>query len=283
MSKKIIIQFGINERRMAALIPACKKLGMEYDFFSYYLEDKLLDDFPEDFLKHEYLAFVPIPVLIYSGRRSAEYYKREEDFKAYNEHLIKITYGDYIYRCEQEYIFKGIEDGSIPYLPMLNEGSVILDMNTLIGKQFYEPVFLKPNSAFKEFIGGVTMYGEFFEDFLIRTKYCGKPIEVMYSPYHEIHSEYRFFVYDDVVATGSSYIVNKVFNQDYSIPDEVWAKAREIAKIYQPTKCFTLDLCLLTNGDIKIVEYNHFSASGNYKADMSKVFELFLADKNYLK
>jgi hypothetical protein len=39
-------------------------------------------------------------------------------------------------------------------------------------------------------------------------------------------------------------------------------EAEKIENLYQPKKCFTLDLCLLNNGDIKIVEYNHFSTSG---------------------
>lgn len=282
MNKKILIQFGLNAKRMEKLIPACKKVGLEWDFFSYYLEDRMLDDFPTDFLENEYLAFVPIPVLLYSLKRSAEHYKNKEDFEKFNEHLIKMTYGNQIHRCEQEFIAKGIQDKSIPYLPMLNENSTILDMNTLIGKTFDEPAFLKPNSAYKEFIGSATLPKETFEDFLIRTKYCGKPVEVMYAPHYDIHSEYRFFVYEDYVTTGSSYIVDKKFNINYEIPEAVWVKAREFAKLYQPTKCFTLDLCLLANGDIKIVEHNHFSASGNYNADMSKVFEAFIADGNYL-
>lgn len=282
MKKKILIQFAVNEKRLGALIPACQKLGLEYDFFSFYSESNKLDDFPEDFLENEYLVFANIPVLLYSQKRSPEYYKNEEDFYKYNEHFLKMIYADNLYKCEQDYIFKGIENKEIPYLPMLNEGSQILTIDELKGRVFEDVVFMKPNSAYKEFIGGVTLPGESFEDYLVRKKHCGKEVEVMLSPFHEIHSEYRFFVYDDIVATGSSYIVEEKFNDKVEVPEVVFKKAQELAKLYQPTKCFTLDLCLLKNGDIKIVEYNHFSASGNYQNDMSKVFELFKEDNNYL-
>lgn len=282
MNKKILIQFAVNQRRLEKLIPACKRVGLEHDFFSYYADSRQLDDFPEDFLNNEYLAFATIPVLLYAQKRTPEHYKRKSDFELYNEHFLKMIYAENLYKCEQEYIFNGMADASIAQLPMLNIGCDTLSMEQLNGRVFKEEVFMKPNSAYKEFIGGVTLPGEKFEDFLARQKYCGKEVEVMLAPYYNIHSEYRFFVYDDIVATGSSYIVNKKFNDKYAIPEAVYSKAQELAKLYQPTKCFTLDLCLLDNGDIKIVEYNHFSASGNYENDMSKVFELFKDDMNYL-
>lgn len=283
MKKKILIQFGMNDRRLKYLIPACEKVGLEYDFFSYYNESHILDDFPEDFLENEYLAFVSIPVILYALKRDAKHYKKEEDFYKYNEHLIKAIDGDLLYRCEQEFIFNGMKDGSIPEIPLLNSGSEILKMEALKGRVFEDVMFMKPNSAYKEFLGGVTLPGEKFEDYLIRKKYCGKEVEVMLSPYHKIHSEYRFFVYDQIVATGSSYIVQEKYNEKYPIPEAVFEKAKEIAKLYQPSKCFTLDLCLLENGDIKIVEYNHFTASGNYNNDISKIYELFKADTQQKK
>lgn len=42
------------------------------------------------------------------------------------------------------------------------------------------------------------------------------------------HSEYRFFVYDNIVANGSSYIVYLQYNVDYEVPISVMKEAEKM-------------------------------------------------------
>lgn len=283
MNKKIIIQYGLSEKRLAPLFIGAKKVGLDIDYFSYYAESRFLDDFPEDFNDYESLVFATIPVLLYIKKEDPNVYKNILDYDKFNNTMKEMTYSDFLINCEQEVISEKIKENKIPYLPMLNEDAKILSMSDLKGKVFDQEMFLKPNSAYKEFLGKTTLPNESFEDFLVRNKYCGKEVEVMLAPSYSIHSEYRFFVYDDNVATGSSYIVNGKYDVNYQVPEIVLNEAKRIAKLYQPTKCFTLDLCLLNNGDVKIVEYNHFSASGVYSCEMDKVFDYFKNDTQYIK
>lgn len=277
--KKVLIQFGISEKRLSGIFEAMKTLGLNYDFFSYYVEDRILDDFPEDFLENDWVAFSSIPAVLYSAKKDPQYYKSEDKFNLWNEHFIKSYFNDDINNLEQEVIFEKIKNKEIPYLPMLNEKSQFLTMQDLNGRIFDEPVFMKPNSTMKQFIGGVTLPGEKFEDFLVRKSYCGKEVGVMLSESHNIHSEYRFFVYKGKVLTGSSYFLNRELNKTLEIPSSVYSEAHRLASLYQPGIAFTLDLGLLDNGDIKIVEYNKFTASGPYNCNMLDVLKVMCFDE----
>lgn len=278
MKKKVLLQFGINEKRLVGIFNAMKRLNLEHGYFSYLNEDKIIDDFPEDFMENQWVGFASIPVVLYSFRNDPIYYKSKEKFEKYNQKLIQSLFQDDVNNLEQEYILNSIKENKISYLPMLNEKSKFLAFDELKNKVFEKQMFLKPNSVMKQFIGGVSNVGETFEDFLIRMKYCGTQTEIMISEVHDIHSEYRFFVYKGEILSGSSYFVNKVFNKDYVIPDLVKREAGRLAKVYQPSIAFTLDLALLKNEDVKIVEYNKFCASGPYNCNMEDILKVMCFD-----
>lgn len=278
MKKKVLLQFGMNEKRLTSVFQAMKNLNLEYGFFSYLREDKIIDDFPEDFIENDWVSFASIPVVLYATRKNPIYYKSQEKFEIYNDKLIDSFYNDDLNNLEQEHILNGIKNGSIPYIPMLNENSKFLAFDSLKEIKFEKPLFIKPNSTMKQFIGGVALPGETFEEFLARMKFCGTKIGVMVSDVHHIHSEYRFFVYKGEVLTGSSYFLNKKLVKDYPIPQEVYSEARRIAKLYQPGIAFTLDLALLQSGKIKVVEYNKFCASGPYNCNMEDVLKVMCFD-----
>ena len=45
----------------------------------------------------------------------------------------------------------------------------------------------------------------------------------------------------------------------------------DMIKIYEPAEAFVIDVCLLLNGEMKIVEINCFNSSGFYDADIQKI------------
>lgn len=278
--KKILIQFSATPKRLEQLITACRNIGVEYEFFSYYSENQTLDDMPEDLIENKHFTFSSIQPMFYALKKEPKHYKREEDFHKYNECFINSFYGNDFYRFEQEFISNGVKDGSLPYIPMLNEQNTIKPLTDIpLSHVFENEVFIKPNNAFKSFIGGVTLPGETFEEFLFRKKLgTSFDIEVMMAPFFKIHSEYRFFVYNGIPLEWSSYIHQYKYDITVAVPETVVNEAFRLAKLFQPGKAFTLDLCLLENGDIKIVEYNHFTASGNYSCSMEKSIATICSD-----
>ena len=84
---------------------------------------------------------------------------------------------------------------------------------------------------------------------------------------------------DGKIVSGSAYRQNGIVGYNKIVPDIVWDKAREYAKLYKPADIFTIDLARLDDGSIRIIEYNCFNCSGVYLCDM---VETFYAIKDYL-
>lgn len=281
MKDTILIQFSIAPNRLASIVQACNQCAIDYQFFSYYRESQKIDDLPPDIINGNFFTFCNIQPMLYALKRQKSYYKNPEDHDKYNNSFIDSFYGDTFDGFEQEFIFNAIEKKEIAPLPMLNADSRIVDLQSIDDNYiFKQPLFIKPNSAFKPFIGGVTNIGESFKDFLTRKQIgSNKDIKIMMSPVKNIHSEYRFFVYNGLVVGQSSYIQQHQFNTSAPVPQQVLSQAHRIAMQYQPAPSFTLDLCLLDNGEVLIVEYNHISASGNYNCDVSNLIKNICSDK----
>ena len=49
--------------------------------------------------------------------------------------------------------------------------------------------------------------------------------------------------------------------------------AEKMAKIYQPDKAYTIDVCRLGNGEYKMIEINSFFCASMYGNDYKKVVE----------
>ena len=157
-------------------------------------------------------------------------------------------------------------------LPLLNDNSEIYPCRDIIDTSFDEDLFIKPSCDTKAFNAGVIKKGvtvkDHVESQLHRERYNDELI--LLSPLKKIDAEYRFFVVNKEVVSGSSYRINNELKSDPNVPAHVIAKASELAKLYQPHEIFTLDLCQIEN-DVKIVEYNCFNCSGIYGTDYRKV------------
>lgn len=158
-------------------------------------------------------------------------------------------------------------------LPLLNDKASYYPVRENLNLTFPKDMFIKPSKDQKAFSPGILEAGstvesfiksQHFEDFFLDEILIAAPVK-------EIYSEYRFFVVDGRVITGSMYKMNGQLLIKEDVPPIIFDCAKEYAKLYHPDKIFTMDLADTPEG-IKIVEYNCWNASGLYATDAQKIF-----------
>lgn len=158
-------------------------------------------------------------------------------------------------------------------IPLLNAQSQNLSIKDHLDTSFNQPVFIKPSRDQKAFSPGILEPGDTIKDFIFSQLHESFYLEeiAIIAPVKKIYSEYRFFVVDKEVITGSQYRnSNDVFISEH-VPEKMNEVAKEYAKLYQPHDIFTMDLADTPEG-IKIIEYNCWNASGLYKTNVQKIF-----------
>lgn len=169
-------------------------------------------------------------------------------------------------------------------LPLFNKNAMVMNFNQVKEKTFYETMFVKPTSDLKAFNGGFINEGETFSHFLDRQQLMSDvnydEVNVLIAPLKNSIEEYRFFVVNKEVVSGSKYMNNRVVTRSEIVPDFIMAKAKEYALLYQPEDVFTLDLVLTDNNVLEIMEYNCFNCSGVYLNDLQNTYSKLI---NYLK
>lgn len=161
------------------------------------------------------------------------------------------------------------------YLPLLNKDAFYIPVKDNLKTFFDEDKFVKPSRDLKAFDAGILKEGMTIEAFIMsksRQRFFMEELLVV-SPVRVVLDEYRFFVVNKEVITGSAYRRNQIAGEDVFVPDLIWKKAIEYAKLYQPHDVFTMDLALTDDGEITIIEYNCFNCSGVYLCDMVEMFK----------
>lgn len=134
-------------------------------------------------------------------------------------------------------------------------------------------IFIRPNSGFKTFTGLPIHFDEFdFEiNSLKQLHHVGDDVLILVSNCKNIKEEYRFFIVNRVVVTGSQYKLNDELNVKEGFSLEALAIAQEMAKnVWQPDIAYACDVGIV-NGQPKIIELNSFSSSGFYGCDIPKL------------
>ena len=139
----------------------------------------------------------------------------------------------------------------------------------------YDEFFIKPCKDSKVFSGQGMTWDEFNE---WRSKVLELGWEgsvtgntcVVQAPLKEIYREYRFFVVDGKVITGSQYRVgSRVFSTECH-EKEVIKFTQKMVDMWQPAVGFVIDIADTPEG-FKVIEINCLNAAGFYACDMSKV------------
>lgn len=158
-------------------------------------------------------------------------------------------------------------------LPLLNANATLYPVIDNMNLSFKENMFLKPSKDLKAFTAGILEAGQTIGDFILNQSYQMTYLteQAVIAPCKTITSEYRFFVVDQQVITGSRYRLGNQTNVSDIVPSNLLEAAKEYAKLYQPHAIFTMDLAETPEG-IFIVEYNCWNASGLYRTDVMKIF-----------
>lgn len=136
--------------------------------------------------------------------------------------------------------------------------------------------FIRPIHDLKTFSGEVIDSNDFgewqekvlqYDDGLVNSEtLCAVAIPKV------IHQEFRFFVLDGKVLTGSRYKlgdrVTSSGNVDQYITDYAQARVDE----WQPDRGFVIDIALTDDG-CKVIEINNLNSAGFYECDLSKIIQ----------
>lgn len=161
-------------------------------------------------------------------------------------------------------------------LPLLNSDSRFVPVAGNLDIPFTEDVWAKPSSDGKAFNAGIIETGKTLGEFInSQTHQIGYLSEtLLISSIKKIKAEYRFVIVDGILVGWSQYRRNDRLELNATVSDVVKDAAKEISKLYQPADIFVMDLCELPNGDIKIVEYNCWNASGIYNIDTRNTYNI---------
>lgn len=183
------------------------------------------------------------------------------------------------YECYKYYGFFGEYLLNSNYM-MMGLNDVLRNKNRIFGRFGTDSIFIRPSNGYKSFPGQLLPYANFDQEFDIMTKsYGGLDMDVLVvvSPAVDIDEEYRFIVVDEKVVSGSLYMDKnnrKTFTAYYDrlCEDRGAMKfAEEMAKIYQPDRAYTIDVCKLPSGEYKLIELNSFCCGSMYGNDYDAV------------
>jgi ATP-grasp domain, R2K clade family 3 len=136
-------------------------------------------------------------------------------------------------------------------------------------KEFNGTYFIRPTNDSKPFDGLIVNFDE-FTNWKEKIDGISSGTKILVSPVKEILSEYRLFIVDGKIITGSQYRKNNHIVYNPIIPNETLYFATSMLQLWQPTKAFTLDIALTPDG-YKIIEINCINSSDFFASDMAKV------------
>jgi len=93
---------------------------------------------------------------------------------------------------------------------------------------------------------------------------------IIVSPEKNIVAEYRLFVVDGKIVSGSLYKVGQLVTASENIDPVAINYANKMLNIWQPDRAFVLDIAITDEGP-KVIEVNNINSSGFYKSDISKI------------
>ncbi len=167
---------------------------------------------------------------------------------------------------------------------MMGLNDVLRNKDAIFNQYFgsIDKVFIRPSNGFKSFTGQCLSKDNFKFEFNILVKsYGGIDMDtlVVLAPAHEIEEEYRFVIVDGKVVCGSLYLDStnresfKAYYDKPCLDEKAIELANKLVGIYQPDKCFNMDICRLKSGEYKLIEINSFCCGSLYGNDCTKVVE----------
>ncbi|WP_166879018.1 ATP-grasp domain-containing protein [Massilia mucilaginosa] len=94
-------------------------------------------------------------------------------------------------------------------------------------------------------------------------------MDVIVSPVKAIYREYRLFIVNRKVVTGSVYRIGGRAEISPDVEDDVLDYARSVIGKWTPAESFVMDVCLTQDG-LKVIEFNNINSSGFYAINVPK-------------
>lgn len=173
------------------------------------------------------------------------------------------------------------------YMPLIDDTELLANSNHVLTtfqdlknrKQFFynifntNKIFIRPNCGLKTFTGLPIHEDDFNHEInsIESLSSAEKDTLILVSDCKKITHEYRFFIVNREVITGSQYKFNDEINVKKGYSEEAFFVADKMAKnIWQPDLAYVCDVGIV-NGVPKIIELNSFSCSGFYACDIDKI------------
>jgi hypothetical protein len=157
----------------------------------------------------------------------------------------------------------------------LNSDATFTTMGALAKESFpnEKQLFIRPVGDLKEFAGNTFSFGEYQEwctslsagDLSITLE---TPI-VAATP-KQIDHEWRLFIVNKRVISGSHYRSLGVLEVSEHIPETVVRFGEELARIWSPDIVYVMDIAE-SGGRFSLIEINGFNSSGFYASDIKKI------------
>lgn len=135
-----------------------------------------------------------------------------------------------------------------------------------------EQFFVRPCSDQKEFAGSVMTFAEIKN---WQNKMSGDvgwiaDIPILFGRPYGIAHEWRLFMVNGRVSSGSHYRTYHKLKEDPNVPPEVIKFGEEMAAVYSPSPVFVLDVG--QSGDnLHVIEIGCFNSAGFYASDVERI------------
>jgi ATP-grasp domain-containing protein len=243
------IQTNLNSLDPALLADACRSVGLEV--FEFEARTGLdLPDAPVDRPVLFYGSTFLVQTALSSNRWNPCAYFDEQQFR-YSRYLAE--YGP----------------------RMLNDDAEMTTLQELASRSIpsTDHLFIRPDSDLKPFAGALWPFAMFLK-FVERVKEGGDEaamkMPVFVAPRKQIGHEWRLFVVDQRVSSGSHYRFMGDTDIVSDVPDEVVSFANEIAAIWSPARAFVLDIASVGT-ELRLVELNGLHSCSFYAADVTRI------------
>lgn len=166
---------------------------------------------------------------------------------------------------------------------LLNHDAIEAEAGEIVIPSQWTHVFARPSEDNKFFAGQVFESSN-FKYWLSQLEYSShfdvlnKKTPIIISSVKTILAEYRLFVVDGKIVTGSLYkIKDKVVTSEILDPVAL-AFASSMLEKWQPDRAFVIDIAITDHGP-KIIEVNNFNSSGFYKSNLGLIIDAIEAMK----
>jgi len=162
---------------------------------------------------------------------------------------------------------------------MLNGDGIVCEFGNVNSP--WNEFFIRPLYDGKEFAGKVMsfvaqeLWAESVKE-IEQTNYTtiDSSTPVLVAPLKDIQREYRFFVVDGVVVTGSRYKIGERVIYSTEL-DGAEKYAQKMVDMWQPAEAFVLDIALV-NDEFKIIEINCLNSAGFYAIEVDKLVQAIM-------